>query len=154
MLGICRCSPAYICGMHMDCYSLQIKCPFVFTCCLVVLSFGFTGCEFSTASYEVTEHHKNGTPDLTMARMDVSGMMCAHACGGKIKKELLKVDGVANVTIAFEEDRELNYAEVEYDERVVEVDGLVETIAGIADGKLYAVEAVEVIHFAKGAAIN
>lgn len=89
-----------------------------------------------------------------MARLDVSGMMCAHACGGKIKKELLKVDGVANVTIAFEEDRELNYAEVEYDERVVEVDGLVETIAGIADGKLYAVEAVEVIHFAKGAAIN
>jgi len=31
---------------------------------------------------------------------------------------------------------------------------LVEAIAGIADGKLYAVEAVEVTHFAKGAQLN
>ena len=77
-----------------------------------------------------------------------------RACGGKIKKELLKVEGVANASIEFEENRDLNYAEVEYDAKTVELSGLVEAIAGIADGKLYAVEAVEVTHFAKGAQLN
>jgi copper chaperone CopZ len=86
--------------------------------------------------------------------LDVSGMMCAHACGGKIKKELLKVNGVANATIDFEDDRALNFAQVEYDEQVVEVNGLVEAIAGIADGKLYAVQAVEITHFAKETELN
>jgi len=149
-----RTSPAYICSMHSDILSLHQKKRFVLVGSVLALALGLTSCGESGSSYEVTENHTAGTSDLTMARLDVSGMMCAHACGGKIKKELLKVEGVANASIEFEENRDLNYAEVEYDAKTVELSGLVEAIAGIADGKLYAVEAVEVTHFAKGAQLN
>lgn len=154
MLGFRRLAQTYICDMQTEYRFLQIKRQIVFVFGLLALAFGFTGCGESIDSYELTERHTNGTSGMTMARLDVSGMMCAHACGGKIKKELLKVNGVANATIEFEEDRALNYAKVEYDERVVEVNGLVEAIAGIADGKLYAVQAVEVTYFAKGTELN
>jgi copper chaperone CopZ len=154
MLGMRRTSPAYICGMHSNFLSLHQKKRFVLVGSVLVFALGLTSCGESGSSYEVTENHTAGTSDLTMARLDVSGMMCAHACGGKIKKELLKVEGVANASIEFEENRDLNYAEVEYDAKTVELSGLVEAIAGIADGKLYAVEAVEVTHFAKGAQLN
>ena len=87
----------------------------------------------------------------TTARIDVTGMMCAHACGGKIKKELLEVQGVANAVIDFELDRDLNYAEVEFDPAQVQVDELVDAVTGIAEGKLYAVESVQLTHFAKAA---
>lgn len=116
-------------------------------------AYTLTGCG-GTADYELIERHAPGSSDMTVARLDVSGMMCAHACGGKIKKELLKVVGVANASIEFEENRLLNFAEVEFDERLVELDGLVEAVSGIADGKLYAVEAVQVTHFAKGTQLD
>lgn len=154
MLGIRRTSPAYICNMRSDILSLHQKKRFVLVGSVLVFVLGLSGCGDSGSSYEVTENHTAGTSELTMARLDVSGMMCAHACGGKIKKELLKVEGVANASIEFEENRDLNFAEVEYDAKTVELSGLVEAIAGIADGKLYAVEAVEVTHFAKGAQLN
>ena len=141
--------------MRSDILSLHQKKRFVLVGSVLVFApWACTSCGESGSSYEVTENHTAGTSDLTMARLDVSGMMCAHACGGKIKKELLKVEGVANASIEFEENRDLNYAEVEYDAKTVELSGLVEAIAGIADGKLYAVEAVEVTHFAKGAQLN
>ena len=116
-------------------------------------AFTLSGCG-GAADYELVERHASGSSDMAVARLDVSGMMCAHACGGKIKKELLKVAGVANASIEFEENRPLNFAEVEFDERLVELDGLVEAVSGIADGKLYAVEAVQVTHFAKGSQFN
>lgn len=116
-------------------------------------AYTLTGCG-GTADYELIERHAPGSSDMTVARLDVSGMMCAHACGGKIKKELLKVAGVANASIEFEENRLLNFAEVEFDERLVELDGLVEAVSGIADGKLYAVEAVQVTHFANGTQLD
>jgi copper chaperone CopZ len=86
-----------------------------------------------------------------MARLDVSGMMCAHACGGKIKKELLEIPGVANATIDFENSRGVNFADVEYDPGQVSSDQLVAVITQIADGRLYGVDAVQVTHFAKAA---
>ena len=116
-------------------------------------AFTLSGCD-GAADYELVERHASGSSDMAVARLDVSWMMCAHACGGKIKKELLKVAGVANASIEFEENRLLNFAEVEFDERLVELDGLVEAVSGIADGKLYAVEAVQVTHFAKGTQLD
>jgi len=156
MLGLPRLAPAYICSMQADFKFLQMKGRIVYTFGLLALAIAIAiaGCGRSEDAYEVTERHTNGTTGMTMARLDVSGMMCAHACGGKIKKELLKVNGVANATIDFEDDRALNFAQVEYDEQVVEVNGLVEAIAGIADGKLYAVQAVEITHFAKETELN
>ena len=104
-----------------------------------------------SCSYELTEVHEAGLAVKTTARIDVTGMMCAHACGGKIKKELLEVQGVANAIIDFELDRDMNHAEVEFDPAQVHVDQLVAAVTGIADGKLYGVEAVQLTHFAKAA---
>ena len=97
------------------------------------------GCS-EACDYELTELHQAGTAVRTTARIDVTGMMCAHACGGKIKKELLEVQGVANAVIDFELDRDLNYAEVEFDPAQVQLDELVAAVTGIAEGKLYGVE--------------
>ena len=81
-------------------------------------------------------------------------MMCAHACGGKIKKELLEVGGVANATIDFEDKRAVNFAEVEFDPNQVNADALVHAVIDIAGGELYFIEAVEVTHFAKAASFR
>ncbi|MDE0978819.1 MAG: heavy-metal-associated domain-containing protein [Flavobacteriales bacterium] len=108
------------------------------------------GCS-QTCDYELTEIHQAGTAVRTTARIDVTGMMCAQACGGKIKKELLEVQGVANAVIDFELDRDMNHAEVEFDPAQVQLDELVAAVTGIADGKLYGVEAVQLTHFAKAA---
>ena len=108
------------------------------------------GCE-QVCDYQLTEVHEAGPAIKTMARLDVSGMMCAHACGGKIKKELLEIPGVANATIDFENSRGVNFADVEYDPGQVSSDQLVAVITQIADGRLYGVDAVQVTHFAKAA---
>ena len=104
-----------------------------------------------TENYKITEAHEAGTAVKSTARLDVTGMMCAHACGGKIKKELLEVKGVANAIIDFQLNRNLNHAEVEFDPNQVEVAQLVDAVTNIAEGKLYGVDAVQLTHFAKSA---
>lgn len=103
--------------------------------------------------YAVSEGFEAGTAETSTAKLEISGMMCAHACGGKIKKELLELPGVANASIDFESGRELNTAEVEFDPNAVTPDELAEKVSGIADGKLYAVASVQVTHFAKEATL-
>ena len=105
-------------------------------------------------SYSVSEGYEAGTTETSTAKLEISGMMCAHACGGKIKKELLEIPGVANASIDFESGRELNAAEVEFDPETVTPESLAETVSGIADGKLYAVASVQVTHFAKEASLS
>jgi copper chaperone CopZ len=104
-----------------------------------------------TCDYKLTEVHEAGLSVKTTARLDVTGMMCAHACGGKIKKELLEVEGVANAIIDFQLNRDLNHAEIEFDPNQVEVAQLVAAVTEIAEGKLYGVDAVQLTHFAKSA---
>lgn len=103
--------------------------------------------------FAVSEGFEAGTAETSTAKLEISGMMCAHACGGKIKKELLEIPGVANAAIDFESGRELNAAEVEFDPSAVTPEQLAEKITGIADGKLYAVASVQVTHFAKEATL-
>ena len=95
-----------------------------------------------------------GTTETSTAKLEISGMMCAHACGGKIKKELLEILGVANASIDFESGRDLNAAEVEFDPKSVTPESLADVVNGIADGKLYAVASVQVTHFAKEASLH
>lgn len=103
--------------------------------------------------YEVTEGFEAGHTETSTAKLEISGMMCAHACGGKIKKELLELPGVANAAIDFESGRELNAAEVEFDPTQISPEELASKVSGIADGKLYAVASVQVTHFAKEATL-
>lgn len=110
------------------------------------------GCADSE-EYAVSEGYEAGTAETSTAKLEISGMMCAHACGGKIKKELLEIPGVANASIDFESGRDLNAAEVEFDPNTVTPEELAEKVTGIADGKLYAVASVQVTHFAKEATL-
>jgi copper chaperone CopZ len=110
------------------------------------------GCA-DAGEYAVSEEYEAGTAETSTAKLEISGMMCAHACGGKIKKELLEIPGVANASIDFESGRDLNAAEVEYDPNAVTPEELAEKVTGIADGKLYAVASVQVTHFAKAATL-
>jgi copper chaperone CopZ len=145
MLSSLPCTTPYLCQMFIfRLVTPQIQAIFLVSSLLVL------GCSQS-CDYELTEVHEAGMGVKTTARIDVTGMMCAHACGGKIKKELLEVQGVANAIIDFELDRETNYAEVEFDPSQVQLDQLVAAVTGIADGKLYGVQAVQLTHFAKAA---
>lgn len=118
---------------------------------VVMMLMGAQGCA-SECSYEVTEEFEPGSTETSTAKLEISGMMCAHACGGKIKKELLEMPGVANAAIEFESGRELNAAQVEFDPKLVSPDDLAAKVAAIADGKLYSVASVQITHFAKEAA--
>jgi copper chaperone CopZ len=118
---------------------------------LVMVLMGAQGCS-SECAYEVTEEFEPGSTETSTAKLEISGMMCAHACGGKIKKELLEMPGVANAAIEFESGRELNAAQVEFDPKLVSPDDLAAKVAAIADGKLYSVASVQITHFAKEAA--
>lgn len=135
----------YLCQMFILTHFLQTNSVRIGLSCLLLL-----GCS-QACDYELTELHQAGTAVRTTARIDVTGMMCAHACGGKIKKELLEVQGVANAVIDFELNRDLNHAEVEFDPAQVQVSDLVAAVTEIAGGKLYGVEAVQLTHFAKAA---
>ena len=117
----------------------------IFASVVLILSCG------ESRDFSLTEVHEAGMAVKTTARIDVTGMMCAHACGGKIKKELLAVKGVANAVIDFELERDLNHAEVEFDPAQVQVAQLVAAVTEIAEGKLYGVDAVQLTHFAKSA---
>ena len=117
---------------------------------VLTMLIGAQGCS-SECAYEVTEEFEPGSSETSTAKLEISGMMCAHACGGKIKKELLEMPGVANAAIEFETGRELNAAQVEFDPNQVSPDELVAKVAAIADGKLYSVASVQITHFAKEA---
>ena len=117
---------------------------------VMMVLIGTEGCT-SDCSYEVTEEFEPGSTETSTAKLEISGMMCAHACGGKIKKELLEMPGVANAAIEFESGRELNAAQVEFDPKQVSPDELAAKVAAIADGKLYSVASVQITHFAKEA---
>ncbi len=85
--------------------------------------------------------------EKTVAKIAVDGMMCEIACGGKIRKELSEMQGVANASIEFTEGADLNYALVEYNPDLVKEDQLIACINTISDGDLYAVKQMEVIHY-------
>ena len=100
----------------------------------------------------VSEITKVGATEKTIAKLEINGMMCEVGCVAKVKKELLAQAGVSNVTIDFEKGREFNFAHIEYDPSNCDATSLSTVVNEIADGKLYGVKSMEVMHFAPAAA--
>jgi copper chaperone CopZ len=82
----------------------------------------------------------------TVAKMNISGMMCADGCGGKIQQDLRALPGVVLTELEFEENRAENIVKVEFDPAVTDEKKLIECVQSIADGK-YRVSSVEVLHY-------
>lgn len=110
-----------------------------------LLAFG--GCA-TEKTYEVKVEERVGEVEKTVAKISVDGMMCEIACGGKIRKELSELPGVASASVEFHDGETANYAVVEFNPSLVSEDQLAATINTIADGRLYSVSEVTVTHYA------
>lgn len=111
--------------------------------CLAVFIFACT----SDTNIEIQHSEQSASVEKTVAKIAVDGMMCEIACGGKIRKELSEMEGVASASIEYTDGADLNYALVEFNPDMVKEDQLVSCINTISDGDLYAVKKVEVIHY-------
>ena len=109
--------------------------------------FAFGGCA-TEKTYDVKVEERVGEVEKTVAKISVDGMMCEIACGGKIRKELSELPGVASASIEYNEGDESDYALVEFNPELVSEDQLASTINTISDGRLYSVSEVIVTHYA------
>jgi copper chaperone CopZ len=82
----------------------------------------------------------------TVAKMSITGMMCAEGCGGKIQQDLRALPGVVITELDFTENSTENIVKVEYDPQITDEKSLIECVHKIADGK-YSVTKVEVLHY-------
>jgi len=76
-----------------------------------------------------------------VADLAIEGMMCAHACGGKIQQELRKIPGVKNTELDFIEERKVNIVHVQFDPSQVEEQKMIASVNAIVDGKYTVVSA-------------
>ena len=107
-----------------------------------------------TGEIEVSETTKFGAVPKTVAKLEISGMMCEVGCVNKVYKELNVQAKVFNVVMDFEPGREFNFATIEYspsDWNATSATLLSSVVNEIADGKLYGVKSVDVTHFSPAA---
>lgn len=71
-------------------------------------------------------------PNQVLA-MEVSGMSCAMACGGSIRKGLKAMNGVSSVQIDFEMGRESNTVNISFDKDVISVEEMSALVADLND---------------------
>jgi copper chaperone CopZ len=76
-----------------------------------------------------------GDSAYTMADLAVEGMMCAHACGGKIQQELRKIPGVNQTQLDFIEERKVNVVHVQFDPSITDEQKMIAVVNSIVDGK-------------------
>jgi len=76
----------------------------------------------------------DGAPK-TIANLGIEGMACERACGGSIKKALLKMDGVLTADIKFDADDVVNYAVIEFDEQKISSEQMVKTVSELNKGQ-------------------
>lgn len=107
-------------------------------------------CGDAGAEVAVNEHFEAGASEHSVAKLEIEGMMCAVACGSKIQKELLELNGVANAHIDFEPERDLNFVEVEFSTDLVSPQDMATKVNEIAGG-IYHVNGVDVVHYALAA---
>ncbi len=86
----------------------------------------------------------------TIATLEIEGMMCEMACGGKIKKELQALKGVKLANIDFDSERKGDLAIVEFDPSVTDESALILAVEQIAEGKLYHVTKMDVVKYEPG----
>ena len=76
-----------------------------------------------------------------VADLAIEGMMCAHACGGKVQQELKRMPGVKNTQLDFIEERKVNIVHVQFDPSMVEEQKMMACVNAIADGQYTVVSA-------------
>jgi hypothetical protein len=82
----------------------------------------------------------------TEVKLAITGMMCAHACGGKIQQDLQATAGVKSTSLDFIDGREQNVVTVEIDPTTIQPEKLSEVVHGIADGKYHVVNMQTIVH--------
>ena len=90
---------------------------------------------------EVKMVNQQADSSYTIADLAVEGMMCAHACGGKVQQELRKIAGVKNTSLDFIEERKVNVVRVQFDPAMVDEQKMITAVNSIADGKYTVVSA-------------
>lgn len=116
----------------------------------LVLAIALFSCGNATPNAEATPAAITNTvvdgTTKTEAVLSISGMTCAHGCGGKIQKELQALNGVVNTSLDFVEDREVNVVKVEFDPNVVKETDMTNIVNTIADGQYHVVKAEIISH--------
>lgn len=87
-----------------------------------------------------TTETNNYSTTSTSVEISIEGMMCEKACGAKIKKELIEIEGVNGVDIEFVNSDVDNKAIVSFDPKRCSEKDLKTKIEKIAGGKLYQVK--------------
>lgn len=82
----------------------------------------------------------------TEVKLAITGMMCAHACGGKIQQDLQATSGVKSTSLDFIDGREQNVVTVEIDTNTIQPEKLSEVVHAIADGKYHVVSMQTIVH--------
>ncbi|MFM7618507.1 MAG: heavy-metal-associated domain-containing protein [Bacteroidota bacterium] len=82
----------------------------------------------------------------TEVKLAITGMMCAHACGGKIQQDLQATAGVKSTSLDFIDGREQNVVTVEIDSNTIQPEKLSEVVHAIADGKYHVVSMQTIVH--------
>jgi copper chaperone CopZ len=98
---------------------------------------------------EVQAQTIQGDSVYTMANLAVEGMMCAHACGGKIQQELRKMPGITGTELDFIEDRKVNVVHVQFDPSLTDEQKMIAKVNEIVDGKYTVVGAQRITSVAK-----
>lgn len=68
------------------------------------------------------------------AALTINGMSCEINCVSSVKKALNKMDGVTEVTIDFDSEREGDFCSVKYDKNLLNVQSIQSVIESINDG--------------------
>ena len=121
----------------------------------LVAAFLFGACSNSAETKEVKKEVKiekkivsdenlpADAEDKALATIGVSGMSCGMACVSKIETALNKLEGVNNAKVSFEQDRDVDFAEVDFDHEKISEKEIISTIQGLSEGQ-YQVSTVEV----------
>lgn len=116
----------------------------------LLISVALFSCGNATPNAEATPAATTNTvvdgTTKTEAVLSISGMTCAHGCGGKIQKELQALNGVVTTSLDFIEDRDVNVVKVEYDPNVVKETDMTNIVNTIADGQYHVVKAEIISH--------
>lgn len=116
----------------------------------IFITLALFACGNATPNAEATPAATTNTiidgTNKTEAVLSISGMTCAHGCGGKIQKELQNLNGVVTTSLDFVEDREVNIVKVEYDPTLVKETDMTNIVNTIADGQYHVVKAEIISH--------
>lgn len=116
----------------------------------LIISVALFSCGNATPNAEATPAATTNTvvdgTNKTEVVLSISGMTCAHGCGGKIQKELQALNGVLTTSLDFVEDRDVNVIKVEYDPNVVKESDMTNIVNTIADGQYHVVKAEIISH--------